>query len=125
MRISEPDLVFLHLMNMQQSMAKAMIMRTITTAAALPPSLAGGEGTTIGSVEMVFTGPAVETMGSPLGTAAMEGRMVGGRQTCLPSFKVGMRPLGHEQTVLPSFNVDVKVSGQAHVAVTGLVSKQM
>jgi len=121
MRISEPDLVFLHLMNMQQSTAMAMMMRTITTAAALPPSLTDGDGTTMGSVETVFTGPAVEAMG----TAATEGRMVGGRQTCLPSFRVGMRPLGHEQTVLPSLNVEVKVSGQAHVAVTGLVIKQM
>lgn len=93
-----------------------MISRTITTAAALPPSLEGGEGTTVGPLEIVFTGPAVERME----TAATEGSMVGGRQTLLPPFKVGMRPVGQEQMFLPCFNVDVKVSGQAHVAVTGL-----
>ena len=109
---SGPDFVFLHLTNMQQRIAMAMMTRTNTTAAAFPPSF--GKGVIMGGSEESST----ILLGNPgAGTA---GTGVKARQTLLCSFTVGVRPTGQEQTVLPPSNVDVKVSGQAQVAVNEL-----
>ena len=87
----------------------AAMTRTITTAAAFPPSSEGSVSLT--------SGPSCRRR---VGTAVKEGSVVGGRQIFLLSFTVGARPLGQEQTTFPSFNLDSKVSGQTQVAVTEL-----
>ena len=90
----------------------AAMTRTITTAAAFPPS-------SVGSVSLT-SGPSCRRRVGTAGTAVKEVSVVGGRQIFLLSFTVGVRPLGQEQTTFPSFNLDSKVSGQTQVAVTEL-----
>merc|ERR1719244_49972 len=126
-RISGPDLVFLHLMNTQQTMIRTRMKSSKTTATEEPPSSLS-TGLTTGSLLRRARAISSSDMASSLARSgtAVKVEKVAGSQTFFKFLIVETVPLGQEQVVFPLFDLlETKVSGQAHVAVTGPVSKQM
>ena len=115
-------MVFLHLMKTQQTMNRTRMKRRKTTAAEEPPSSLS-TGRTAGSLSRRARAISSSDMASSLARSgtAVKVEKVAGSQTFLRFLTVETVPLGQEQVVFPLFvMLETKVSGQAHVAVTGL-----
>ena len=115
-------MVFLHLMKTQQTMIRTRIKRSKTTAAEEPASWLS-TGRTTGSLLRRARAISSSDMASSLARSgtAVKVEKVAGSQTFLRFLTVETVPLGQEQVVFSLFvMLETKVSGQAHVAVTGL-----
>ena len=115
-------MVFLHLMKTQQTMIRTRIKRSKTTAAEEPASWLS-TGRTTGSLLRRARAISSSDMASSLARSgtAVKVEKVAGSQTFLRFLTVETVPLGQKQVVFSLFvMLETKVSGQAHVAVTGL-----
>ena len=115
-------MVFLHLMKTQHTMIRTRIKRSKTTAAEEPASWLS-TGRTTGSLLRRARAISSSDMASSLARSgtAVKVEKVAGSQTFLRFLTVETVPLGQEQVVFSLFvMLETKVSGQAHVAVTGL-----
>lgn len=115
-------MVFLHLMKTQQTMIRTRMKRSKTTAAEEPASWLS-TGRTTGSLLRRARAISSSDMASSLARSgtAVKVEKVAGSQTFLRFLTVETVPLGQEQVVFSLFvMLETKVSGQAHVAVTGL-----
>ena len=115
-------MVFLHLMKTQQTMIRTRMKRSKTTAAEEPASWLS-TGRTTGSLLRRARAISSSDMASSLARSgtAVKVEKVAGSQTFLRFLTVETVPLGQKQVVFSLFvMLETKVSGQAHVAVTGL-----
>ena len=115
-------MVFLHLMNTQQTMIRTRMKSSKTTTAEEPPSSLS-TGRTAGSLLRRARAISSSDMASSLARSgtAVKVEKVAGSQTFLRFLTVETVPLGQEQVVFSLFvMLETKVSGQAQEAVTGL-----
>merc|ERR1719357_1570916 len=103
-------------------MIRTRMKSSKTTAAEEPPSSLS-TGRTTGS--WLRRARAISSSDMARSGTAVKVEKVAGSHTFLRFFTVETVPLGQEQMVFPLFvKLETKVSGQAHVAVTGPLSRQ-